>query len=93
MAPLAATSTMATGVIDFGNVAPSIGKGKGKAAGDEVVPLKQEGPSASVVLDDGNDDEQEMTPLARTKSQLIMLLERDQGQSGGKGKRAPGKQR
>ena len=73
MAPLASSSTAAvtTASGPLSELA-SAGKGKSKAPAivDDVAPLKPEGPSASTAHD-------ESRPLARTKSQLTLLLEQD----------------
>ncbi|KAI9852704.1 MAG: hypothetical protein M1838_005899 [Thelocarpon superellum] len=91
MAPLTATSAVAVGTIELGDRSPSArrakGKGKAKAVVDDVEPLKPEGPSTSPA--DEPDDA--LTPLARTKSQLTLLLERDRQHKGGSMKKGKGR--
>lgn len=82
-ATLASTSTAAMGTVGLGDdpsIIISIKSGKAKMAtvSDEVVPLKPEGPSAPPAPTGASSDAPPFVgPLARTKSQLTFLLERD----------------
>ncbi|KAI9715060.1 MAG: hypothetical protein M1812_006178 [Candelaria pacifica] len=81
---IGSTSTAAAaGIVDLGEGQSSAARGKARQGTitDQFVPLRPEGTSGFAAADLGSEPS---VPLARTKSQLALLLDRDRQQKGSK---------